>query len=49
LLGLIDRMNKKGLDIRFAAQVGPAGKMKQARLSPHYTTRFSDVPIAKIK
>jgi len=49
LLGLIDRMNKKGLDIRFAAQAGPAGKMKQARLSPHYTTRFSDVPIAKIK
>lgn len=49
LLGLVDRMNKKGLDIRFAAQVGPAGKMRQAKLSPHYTTRFSDVPKVKIQ
>lgn len=49
LMGLVDKMNDRGLDIRFAAQTGRTGKMKQASLSPRYTTRFSDVPVAKVR
>jgi DNA polymerase V len=47
---VVDHVNQSGLgQIWFAGRgVSPEWKMKREMLSPAYTTRWKDIPVAKI-
>ncbi|MDU4352781.1 translesion error-prone DNA polymerase V subunit UmuC [Phytobacter diazotrophicus] len=48
LMGVMDLMNKKGNKMWFAGQgVTPAWSMKRHLLSPAWTTRIEDIPLAQ--
>lgn len=50
LMLVIDHINQTGIgNIWFAGRsIAPAWQMKQEMLSPAYTTRWSDIPVARL-
>ncbi|MDQ1228463.1 hypothetical protein QE443_004724, partial [Pantoea ananatis] len=50
LMQVIDGINQSGLgSIWFAGRgIAPAWQMKREMLSPAYTTRWSDIPVARL-
>ncbi|APG19836.1 hypothetical protein A3780_20565 [Kosakonia radicincitans] len=50
LMKVVDGINHSGLgQVWFAGRgIAPQWKMKRVMLSPAYTTRWTDIPIAKI-